>query len=362
MLTSLDILIGFSLVMLVGSLATMLITQAMLSAAQSRGRHLLDGLAGLIVQMHPATAPADAQAIGDAVLRHPLVRGSARRRGTVIKREELIKLLFELGDKTAQRADTPPLADSAGAALDRILKANGVDDPAAVLTNVRMMAMELERTFPEMSTAARNTIALTQEARSELVAKVNAWFDQTMDRVTERFTFSSRGFSLAAAAIVVLATQLDALQVINRLSMDENMRQAFVQEAVRLDAQRAGVAADTPVSQADQERLYRVMGDAGLIRIPDTSSELRDRLIAANPVGLAMSILLLSLGAPFWFNALSSLVKLRSSLAQKDDADRLERQMDTTRTRVAPDGTTEAAAPAQTRAVAGERGDLAAVG
>ena len=51
-----------------------------------------------------------------------------------------------------------------------------------------------------------------------------------MDRVTERFTYSSRAFTFVAAVLVVAATQLDAVQVINRLSMDENMRRAFVEE------------------------------------------------------------------------------------------------------------------------------------
>ena len=42
--------------------------------------------------------------------------------------------------------------------------------------------------------------------------------------------------------------------------------------------------------------------------------------------GVMITALLLSLGAPFWYGALGKLLQLRSVLAVKDDAQRLERQ------------------------------------
>ena len=43
-------------------------------------------------------------------------------------------------------------------------------------------------------------------------------------------------------------------------------------------------------------------------------------------MGLFLSLGLLSLGAPFWYEMLSNLIKLRSTIARKDDAARTERQ------------------------------------
>ena len=42
---------------------------------------------------------------------------------------------------------------------------------------------------------------------------------------------------------------------------------------------------------------------------------------------MVITALLLSLGAPFWYGALGKLLQLRSALAVKDDAQRLERQL-----------------------------------
>jgi hypothetical protein len=41
---------------------------------------------------------------------------------------------------------------------------------------------------------------------------------------------------------------------------------------------------------------------------------------------MSLSISLLSLGAPFWYATLSNLIKLRSTMSQKDEAARAERQ------------------------------------
>ena len=358
MLASIDVLIGLSLVMLIGSLAAMLLTQAMLATVRSRGRHLARGLTDLLTQLHPGTSADDASAIADAVLMHPLVRGSERRRGTVVKREELLKLLMELGDPTLDPAKAPSLTDSAKRALTNILEENGVHDPAATLRNVRLAAMELERTFPELSTAARHTLALTQEARSELVAKVNAWFDQTMDRVTERFTYSSRAFTFVAAALIVIVTQLDTVLVLNRLSMDENMRRAFVEQAVRIDQQRQANAGTGEQGTVADEQLFNFVSEAGVVRVPESYEVWKNRWKSTNPAGIVLSIVLLSLGAPFWFNILSNLIRLRSVVAQKDDIDRTQRQLDTTASTSAP----SAVANTASRSVVGERGDLAAVG
>jgi hypothetical protein len=57
---------------------------------------------------------------------------------------------------------------------------------------------------------------------------------------------------------------------------------------------------------------------------------------------------------------LSNLLRLRSVVAQKDDVDRTQRQMDTTA--AASTGGVAPGSGAAARSVVGERGDLTAVG
>jgi hypothetical protein len=76
--------------------------------------------------------------------------------------------------------------------------------------------------------------------------------------------------------------------------------------------------------------------------------------------GMLISILLISLGAPFWYNVLKDLIGLRSSLAQKDDLQRTQRQS----TQPPSDGSTppSTTTPGTPTWIRGERGDLTAAG
>jgi hypothetical protein len=70
---------------------------------------------------------------------------------------------------------------------------------------------------------------------------------------------------------------------------------------------------------------------------------------------MLLTALLLSMAAPFWYNALGRLLQLRSVLASKDDAQRRERQSSVVAGPAAP-----ARPPASS--AAGEGGDLTATG
>jgi hypothetical protein len=47
--------------------------------------------------------------------------------------------------------------------------------------------------------------------------------------------------------------------------------------------------------------------------------------------GLILSVILLSLGAPFWYDVLKDLLKFRPALAQKEEQQRKDRQNDTSK-------------------------------
>src|SRR5262249_12873895 len=157
----------------------------------SRGSHLKRGLIDMLRQLDPKVLTTDVSAkIAEAMLRHPLVSASSvpflnkARLGNVVHREEFIKLLMALAVEGPGGTDAAATLDkTAKDALVAALKNNGVPDPEGALKNIRTVAMELERSSPALSHAARQTAALLQAAESDLVAKVNGWFDQTMDRV-----------------------------------------------------------------------------------------------------------------------------------------------------------------------------------
>jgi hypothetical protein len=244
MLNSLDILIGFTVVMLVVSMAVTMITQAIgTSIMNLRGKSLHEGLTSLLALMDQGLSREQAKRIADHILRNPLVSAGSASRGkyrlaSVIHRDELTKLLLDFAvPGEAAKADPQNYADEASLrhALRGSLARNGIPDPEAVLRQVRSAVVELERRNPEASHAIRSNVALLNFAASDYLAKLNSWFDQTVDRTSELFTRRIRIVTALVALGVALTIQLDSIGLINRLSVDQKLRDSLVERALQKD-------------------------------------------------------------------------------------------------------------------------------
>ncbi len=313
MLKSIDVLIGLTVVMLALSMAVTVLTQFVTAVLNSRGRHLKAGVISLLNEIDPRLTGQFADAIATSILKHPLIHGARGRLGSVIQREELTKLLLDLG------AGNGSLAADARGALQAALKANGIEDPEDTLKGIRDMALQLETAVPTIASDVRQAIAVARKAESDLVAKVHASFDQTMDRVAARFTAYARAITFAAALLLAVVLQVDTVGLINRFSTDDALRQAFVARATVM--QQAGT------QQPGSARAYtEFLGKYGVISIAETPRDWWDRWGDVNLFGVLVTGLLASLGAPFWYKALGNLLQLRSRLAVKDDAARNARQ------------------------------------
>lgn len=326
MLKTLDILLGMTVIMLIASLAVTVLTQFVSGLVNLRGKNLARGLSDLLQQIDPNLQRRVAEQITHSVLTHPMISSVGQRLGDTIHREEFVKLLMDLAAGDSPENHSQPLSDEAKQLLLQLLQQNGIDNPKDTIDKVRDHALKLELSNPELATNVRHSIAMLTEANSRLVAKVNGWLDQTMDRVSDRFTASSRMVSLVCSIVVVAAIQLDSLDVINRLSMDDQLRNTLITRAFAMEqAQTAGGQATALNLQSVKSELSTLQ-QLGVIDVMNSSKNWREHWCEVNPIGIILSVFLLSLGAPFWYGALKNLLKLRGALAGKDDAQRQERQ------------------------------------
>jgi hypothetical protein len=188
------------------------------------------------------------------------------------------------------------------------------------------VALQLELSKPELATDVRHGMALIQEANSQLVAKINSWFDQTIDRVSDRFTYTIKIVTFVCSLLVACLIQLDTVGLINRLSVDPGLRDALVQQAMSLDAGSSQRLENLGKLTGQQKDDIEQIAQLGFITIPKSYSEWCANWKRINPLGVTLSVLLLSLGAPFWYNALKNMLNLRGTLAGKDDTQRENRQ------------------------------------
>lgn len=323
MLKTVDVLIGLTVVMLLASLVVTVMTQFVTGVWNSRGKHLLKGVSDLLLQVAPGMDEKIAAKIAGAVLTHPMIRAVGGRYGDVVQRSELTKILLELAAEKGPQT----IGQDARDCLVKAMQASGIADPAATLQSVSDVLLDLELNRPDLANNVRHNMALLQGAKSVFVARMNAWFDQTIDRVSDRFTFTTRGVTFVMAALLAVTLQLDTPLLVNRLAADPQLRSALVQQAVTLDAQNHQFDSLKP---EERQQLISKLSLNELVSAPGSIAEWQANWRANGPhpnsTGVLLSAILLSFGAPFWYSALKNLLQLRSVLAQKDDQQRGQRE------------------------------------
>lgn len=342
MLQYLDMTIAFAAVMLGVSVLVTAITQVVNAIFSLRSRSLLWGLETLLVYIDPAFKEHVRQIV-EKILRHPLLSHTGGRRATAIRREEFVALLEE----TLSEPAMSDIVSAAKAQRQSLVNAG---------TRFRFKAPE--------------------EYRQAL----ETWFDRVMDRVSERFALRARWVSVSCAALLAFAFHLDSIALLEKFSTDVELRTSLVQSAdalldhaddalalsssaytetiIRLKAnnetaQQLSTPPEFFTAAAARDWMRAQIGDslqtAPLIReynqILDTVlrekighwvnvadsirsdfNQARFQLIPKpypglqyqprEILGVVLSSILLSLGAPFWYNLLKTLSNLRPRVAQ----------------------------------------------
>ena len=78
----------------------------------------------------------------------------------------------------------------------------------------------------------------------------------------------------------------------------------------------------TPPTGTAAQQYAHFLEDAGIVSVPTWNAPVDWQKVPE----ILLTALLVSLGAPFWYNTLKDLLRLRSALAQKDEQQRTERQ------------------------------------
>jgi hypothetical protein len=340
MLKSIDILIGFSVIMLAVSMSVTLIIQWILNLSGTRGKKLLVGVIHLLRQIDPnVLTPECAAELAETILKHPMLAAAPGKMAEVVQREDLIKTILAVaaaavtakpaaagaGTSVTITSQAPSRAPSdAEQALITALSNAGISNPGATLDSIRMASMKMEAARPELATHVREAIAVIQQAESQFVARLNGAFDQTMERVSHSFANHSRIWAVIISLFLALLLQLDSFRLVDRLAMDDNLRNSLVQQAQASAPAPPNQALD-PATQENLTQLRQLATDS-LITWPTGWDRWKQEMGRSSIFGLLLTAGLLSLGAPFWFNVLGDLLKLRPMLASREDAQRKDRE------------------------------------
>ena len=345
MLGYLDTVIAFTVLMLGISLLITILNQAISALLAHRGANLAWGLRVVFEHIDTAGLPniaKHAQALAETVLSHPLVSDSTfstspRWAKLIAKFPALLRFM-----RRWQFANAISPEDLA-AILNHMANSLPPELPAAIEQELKTL-LETPSPLAERQGILANQVAAGVAAAGIAPAlpfdrivgtvqgaagNLEAWFSRVLDRVSQRFTMWMRIWTVLFAFAIAFGACIDAFQLISDYYTNSALRTRMVNAAPQMsDAAKqvlagSGSSAEVAVLKQDADQVRSILAMAGLPKFTPRDwqkSGFGTRESWKRFAGVLATALLLSLGAPFWFNALGSLTSLRPVLASKQQA------------------------------------------
>lgn len=338
MLDQLDTVIGFSTVMLAVSLLITTLTQAVLALLDTRGRNLRSGLKHLITNTAPSLK-SRATDLSQRIVTHPLICDSATMiglwgRATAIKREELIPVLDQVLKATGTTTGVDSLKDGERRAIEQwfdsamarssqwfamysrwITIAIAIVVAFAMHLDALAVFKEIQRDRDTRARLAVMSSTLLEESPGVL-QRVDALRQKYLDVIQDLLVREKGRFNDTAAITEAPASRPAAEQWIDDNARTDDDRKALkAQFTTGLNARIEGDF-ERAIDRFNTTRAD--LAATGLSLYPDQRHTARDWLsFGSHFWGIVASVLLLSLGAPFWFNMLKNVSSLRTVVAQR---------------------------------------------
>jgi len=187
----------------------------------------------------------------------------------------------------------------------------------------------------------KSVLALVQRSNRNLeVAQlaIEGWFNDAMDRVNGWYKRRTQVWTIIIALALTLVANADTIHIVRQLGSDPVLRAAVVEEAkVRAQKPRPTISVeykdeDDPTNPtvtqnegnqlSDKERdlLGQMLGWHENVFKDKAGKPLELRVWFERIIGWLLTLLALSLGAPFWFDMLNKIMNVRFSGKSPDEA------------------------------------------
>jgi hypothetical protein len=300
----LDLVLGLGFVYFLLSLICSGMAEVIAAVFRLRARKLEKGLNELLA--------SDRGGLAEDLKRHPLVsrfaKGNRRTPSYLSARAFSLALLDTLAPRGSREGD---LTQALSNKLDEL--------PGPVRGQLR----------PLLDQAAGST--------DQLRSAIETWYDEAMERVSGWYKRQSQLIITGIAVLVVVGLNVSTVRIVDRLWNDDTVRNGVAiaaaaavadeSKAEKQQTRRGGTRSETkaegtsanagdPLAEVKRtgKKVKRATEDLAALNLPvGWGEENRDWVSALGIGGWLLTILAVSLGAPFWFDALSRLAPLRST-------------------------------------------------
>ena len=314
----LDVVIGLAFLYLLFALSCTTLNEVIAGLFDKRARMLRDGIEHLVGD----------KTLADAVFQHPSIVSLAKPSKTP-------------GSKPPSYI---PKERFAAALTDHLTGAKPVTDTAALETGIRSQAKVPCQQLQVLYQLSNGNL-------DEFQKRVGEWYEETMDRVGGWYKRSVQRQTYVMAILLVVVLNLDSIALFNRLWSDSAFRTAVVEQAKsRIEATGTAEVPVMEYTEGDKPDAGRPV-QTGTASLTDSEKQLltslggwqqdKERLAAAQVlkgpgcrvwltwfaqavgdhlIGWLITVLAISLGAPFWFDVLNKFMNLRNAGRATDEA------------------------------------------
>jgi len=338
----LDVVVGLAFVYLLLSLVCSAINEYVSALLNLRGRALIQGIEHLLDDANDPHLASD-------VLDHRLIRslycrsvfGRMRKPSYIPARSFAMALLDCVENPSPPRAmaagGSPPRdadeqrSHSIHAILD-LLKDDALEDVVQSFGDVADQAAAAAPLPHSARRAVTSAVAASRTELQKLHDSVEVWFNNAMDRVSGAYKRRTQVWLFAIGLAVAILMNADTVAMWRQLSSNQQLRDSLAKtavdqlpslaETVRVDTTaapdqvHAKAVYDAAMDQLDRAQLgfgWSAADAQGVWVDPRLGTVLRKLL------GLLITAVALSLGAPFWFDVLNKIVNIRSTGRAPDE-------------------------------------------
>lgn len=144
-------------------------------------------------------------------------------------------------------------------------------------------------------------------------AGVERWFNDSMGRVSGWYKRRVQRWMLVYAAVLTIFLNVDTLAIARTLWNQDAVRQAVVAQVDRLPGAADGASAKASVVKNLSLPVGWTFASSSEASDPRRWPGAEPGALLVKLLGLSMTVGALTLGAPFWFDLLNSIARLRST-------------------------------------------------
>lgn len=340
--TVLDIAIGLAFVFALVALICTGLQEWVSGMMNLRGKTLWEGIQSMLLA-DAAKATDPGQALDTALAKHPLVKGSVPDRFYALG---LFKWFIGIREPSADIGSTKPsyldasvfataLADSIGAQWKG--GSRRYDD-----FGLAVAAMP----EGELKTLLLKMVDETRSDPIRLRTAVEAWYDETMKRVSGWYKRRVQALLVFIGLIVAIGLNIDAIYIANSMATHTELRKALADQAVKAAeanqvSQAAAPTGPAAAASGSLDAAFAAEAQRAKKQAQDAQKQLQNLNLpigwdgAGRPVndfsdwllralGWGLTALAASFGAPFWFQLIGRLAPLRAAgskpATKSDDA------------------------------------------